>query len=253
MRNAGRLSRIAGPLAAGLLALCAGCAAVHKAYEPNPRAAPMRPVAREAQVAWAAPPRTDGSIWSDAAMPLFTDNKALRPGDIVLVKVVQNNTGAKNADTNTQRASTISAKIKYLFGLEKGINKLADYSNKAAGGAAAAWDPNNLVDAESANSYKGSGETKRTDTLVATVSAVVTEVLPNGNLSIYGHQTVTINNEASVLTVQGIVRPSDINRDNTVDSQRIANADIQFTGSGVVSDKQHPGWGMRIFDWAWPF
>jgi flagellar L-ring protein precursor FlgH len=257
MRTTPTHRRIVALMLAGAALLgLAACSRIGALYEPRPQVAPRQPIAQEARVACKAGPKTDGSIWSDAAVSWFGDDKAYRAGDVVLVKVAQKNSGSKDADTDTARSSTMNANIKYMLGLEKKINRLTGYQSPAAsttGGTAGTWDPNNLVDAQTSNAFKGSGSTKRTDDLEATVSAVVTDVLPSGDLAIYGHQTVTLNHEASVLTVQGIVRPSDISRDNTVDSQRIANADIRFTGSGVLSDKQHPGWAVRALDWLWPF
>jgi flagellar L-ring protein FlgH len=240
---------------AALPILCAlGCGVVQKAYEPRPVPAPLMPVEALASPRRAPVPPTDGSIWvPDQSENLFSGDKAFRKGDIVLVKVIQKNTGTKQANTDTQRKSTISAKIKYALGLEKSINKLTDYTNKNADGTTGPWDPNDLINAESNSTFKGEGSTERSDALQATVSAIVTDVLTNGNLMIYGHQVVQVNNESSVLTVQGVVRPSDISDSNEIDSSRIANADIQFTGSGVLTDKQHPGWAVRVFDWVWPF
>ena len=235
---------------AGFLLLGSACAAVQKAYEPAPRPAPYLPPMAEADPQ--PSPRleaSDGSIYSASASSLFGDDKAIHKGDVVLVQVVQKNSGSKKADTDTSRDSSISATINYALGLEKDINKVTDY-NMPAGGT---WAPNPLVDASSTNQFTGAGSTTRSDALTALVSAVVTDVLSNGNLVIYGHQTVTLNNESSVLTVQGIVRPTDISPENIVESTRIANANIQFTGNGVISDKQHPGWGTRLFDLVWPF
>ena len=198
---------------------------------------------------------SSGSLYpTDYASP-FADDKAHRKGDVILVRVEQSNKGAKSATTDTKRDSKITANIKYALGYEDKINKLNQYvqHNPTAKQGTSTWDPPNLVDATSSNEFKGAGSTERNDTLQATVSAIVTDVLENGNLVIYGHQTVTVNNEASVLTVQGLVRPSDLDEANAISSSRIADARIEFRGSGVIDDKQHPGWGMRAFDWIWPF
>jgi flagellar L-ring protein FlgH len=237
-----------------LAMLSLGCMAVQQAYEPHPVVAPLEALAAEAQPRPPEAKPTRGAIWTtDAQVNWFGDDKAARRGDTVLVKVVQKTSGTKQANTGTQRDSSISAKILYFLGMEKPINNLTDYSAVDANGAKTAWNPNNLIDATSSNKFKSTGSTDRSDTLQATVSAIVTDVLRNGNLVIYGHQTVTLNNEASVLTVQGIIRPSDIGDDNTIDSTRLTNANIEFTGSGVLTDKQHPGWATRVFDWVWPF
>ncbi len=237
-----------------ILLAAAGCATVKKAYAPNPVAAPPAPAPAAAMTAWHPAPPSDGSLWSASSVNQFSDDKASRRGDIVLVKVNQKTVGTKAANTDSTRKASITAKIAYLLGLEKDANKLTDYTQKGGGTrGTSTWDPNNLIEASSERSFKGTGSTNRTDTLVATVSAIVTEVMANGNMKIYGTQTVTLNNEASVLTVQGIIRPADLDLDNAISAERIAEARIEFNGSGIVTDTQHPGWATRVFDWVWPF
>ena len=85
------------------------------------------------------------------------------------------------------------------------------------------------------------------------MTAVVSDVLPNGNLVIQGRRVVVVNNEEQFMTLTGMVRPLDISRDNVVLSTQLANAHITFGGVGVVADKQRSGWGVWIFDWLWPF
>lgn len=247
-------------LALALLAPLGGCAlerAGRRIHQPTMAIpAPVMPVMPAASPIPPMDQRADGSLWTPglSGNP-FSDDKAFRRGDIVLVRVIQKSSGTKSANLDTKREASISARIKYLLGLEQCINDLTDYKAPAAaaGGSGSSWEPNDLISAESARAYKGQGSAARTDVLQATVSAVVTDVMSNGNLMIYGHQTVMLDNESSVLTVQGVIRPSDIDIDNSIDSARIANANIQFAGSGVITDQQHPGWGMRIFDWVWPF
>jgi len=247
--------------AAGLLlamivtAGATGCALLELAYGPHPRPGKQIKVDQLNLPAMGTQYASAGSLYPTDYVSPFADDKARRKGDVILVHVLQKNKGAKNAKTNTKRDSAITANIKYAMGYEDTINKLNEYvqNNPTARQGTATWNPPNLVDAQSSNQFNGEGATERNDTLEATVSAIVTDVLENGNLVIYGHQTVTVNNEASVLTVQGIVRPSDLGEGNTILSSRIADARIEFRGSGVIDDKQHPGWGMRLFDWAWPF
>lgn len=218
-----------------------GCELVMHAYEPNPQPKAPLPIMPQADPPPVDIASLDGSLWpAHTNWNLFADDKAIKQGDTILVLISQKNEGIKNATTETKRESKISASIKRLFGFE-------DEIQKATTGDA------ELLNIESSSEFSGSGRTERKDDLTATVSAVVIDVLTNGNLVIYGNQVVQINNEASVLTVQGIVRPSDISPENTIESNRIANANIEFDGSGVVTDKQHPGLGMRVFDWVWPF
>ncbi|MEN6626587.1 MAG: flagellar basal body L-ring protein FlgH [Candidatus Sumerlaeia bacterium] len=224
------------------------------AYEPRPAAPAMMPSPAAAMASWKPAPPSDGSLWNAGSVNPFSDDKASRRGDIVLVRINQKTVGSKAANTDTSRKSSITAKIKYWLGLEDEVNKLNKYTQDGGGKrGTSTWDPVNLVDATSERSFSGEGSTNRSDALVATVSAIVTDVMANGNLRIYGTETVTLNHEASVLTVQGIVRPSDLDVDNAVSSERVADARIEFNGSGVVSDPQHPGWMTRVFDSVWPF
>ena len=243
---------IVGSALTAMVSVSSGCFAVKKLYEPNPKPAKLEPIRPEAYAVMASDAE-EGSLWPGYMnWNWFSDDKALRKGDIVLVRVAMNNKGKKDASTETDRSSSIAATIKWFLGLENGINKLTDY-NVPSTDDNPAYNPNELIKAESTRSFSGDGTTERRDDLTATVSAVVTDVLRNGNLVIHGHQIVQLNNESSVLTVQGIIRPTDIAPDNSIASTRIADARIEFTGSGVISDNQHPGVAVRIFDWVWPF
>jgi len=101
--------------------------------------------------------------------------------------------------------------------------------------------------------FDGRAQTSRSGSLRATVTCQVEEVLPNGNLRIRGTKQVRVSRETQYLVLSGIVRPRDILLDNTVQSDLIAEARIEFTGAGVVADKQGPGWGTRVADTLWPF
>ncbi|MCS6896884.1 MAG: flagellar basal body L-ring protein FlgH, partial [Nitrospira sp.] len=106
----------------------------------------------------------------------------------------------------------------------------------------------------SANSkFGGKGATSRAGTLTGTISAIVTEVLPNGDLRIEGRREVTVNNEKQLMTISGVVRRVDVDTKNTVLSSAIADAKIEYSGLGVLDDVQHPGWFVRILDWIYPF
>lgn len=242
MKNTTLINRLC-TIAALSLALggSSGCALVRLAYEPAPRPGPQVPIESSADPGRVDVVSRDGSLWPGYSnWNIFSDDKALRRGDVLFVQINQKNEGKKDATTATSRDSKITASINRLFGIQGDI---LDHTTGVP----------EQINVEASNQFKGDGNTERKDALIATVSVTVTDVLGNGNLVIYGHQIVQVNNEASVLTVQGIVRPSDISTDNTIESNRIANARIEFSGSGVITDKQHPGLGMKVFDWVWPF
>ena len=112
---------------------------------------------------------------------------------------------------------------------------------------------NNLVNATTSSKYDGSGSTTRKDVLSATVSARVVDVLPNGNLRIEGQRSVRVNNEDQIMVLEGTVRPRDISQDNMISSAMIADARITYSGNGIITDRQQPGWLMNLVDKVWPF
>ena len=184
---------------------------------------------------------SNGSIWQAGSAGLTEDFKARRRGDIVTILIVETASASKAAKTDTSRATTINAGIPNFMGLEAGLmkNSFGDLSK--------------LINASVDSKYAGAGSTSRQETLNATISAKVIDVLPNGNLMIEGRRNVKVNNEDQIIIVEGTVRPSDIGADNIVNSGFVADARITYTGKGIISDRQSPGWLMNIIDKVWPF
>ena len=114
-------------------------------------------------------------------------------------------------------------------------------------------DPFGSIAGTTNNTFQGSGATARKGELAASITARVTEVLPNGNLKILGKREIRVNNETQYLALTGIVRPRDISSENVVLSTYISDAKIVYTGTGVVNDPQSPGWLVRVLDTVWPF
>jgi flagellar L-ring protein precursor FlgH len=187
-------------------------------------------------------PQTPGSLWTESRGSLFGDIKARQVGDILTVAIYEQASASREATTSTGRSSTANAGIDNFFGVE------ADLANLHR-----ALDPTKLVGASYENDFKGSGSTSRKEDLVATLTTRVVEVYPNGNLRIEGGKTVTVNNEDQIIVLTGIVRPNDISPRNVVNSKYVLDAKIAYTGKGVISDKQKPGWMVRILDNIWPF
>ena len=101
--------------------------------------------------------------------------------------------------------------------------------------------------------FDGSGKTRRSGELSAIISARVVDILPNGNLVLEGKKDTIVNNELQFVVLSGIIRPEDINEENTVLSTMISDARIEYSGKGVIADEQGPGWLRRALDNAWPF
>jgi len=187
-------------------------------------------------------PQSPGTLWNGDEGNWLADVKARRVGDIVTVIIKEQAKASKEATTDTDRSSSISAGISSFFGLEKSV------TNRNSN-----LDPAALITANSDNKFSGGGKTTRSENLAATLTTQVVTVYPNGNLKIRGGKSVTVNNENQIIYLTGIVRSFDVTADNTVDSSNILNAQITYTGKGSLSDKQKPGWMMRIFDNTWPF
>jgi flagellar L-ring protein precursor FlgH len=185
-----------------------------------------------------------GSLWQHSNRSMFSDRKAQGVGDIVTVLISESATASKEASTSTDRTTSMSAGIPNFFGLENASIFSGDDPN---------IDLNNLVNAEFANDFEGNGSTSRKEDLVASLTTQVVGRYPNGQLKIRGGKEVMVNNEVQIIYLTGIIRPVDITAANTVSSEKILNARISYTGKGAISDKQKPGWAMRVLDNAWPF
>jgi len=189
------------------------------------------------------PSYSSGSIWQAASIPLTEDGKARRVGDVVTIIVTETASASKQAATATGRTSEISAGIPAFMGLQ-GVGLLA---NNLGG------DLSKLIDASASSTFDGSGSTSRKETLTATITAKVIDVLPNNNLRIEGRRNVKVNNEDQIVTVRGVIRQRDITAENTINSIYVADAQITYSGEGIISDRQKPGWLMNLVDKVWPF
>jgi len=188
-------------------------------------------------------PRTsygNGSLWQGTSGGLVEDFKARSKGDILTVVISETASASKEASTGTSRESKVAAGIPNLMGLETaGISKWMDLSK--------------LVNASASSKFDGSGSTTRKENLNATITARVIDVLANGNMLIEGRRNVLVNNEDQIIVLTGTVRPRDVTPDNLVNSTLIADARIAYSGKGVISDRQQPGWLMGVVDKVWPF
>ena len=181
------------------------------------------------------------SLWRNGSRAFFKDQRAHQVGDILTVKV---NFADKAAiDNETQRSRS--------NGEDSGITDFI--GSKTIGNTAKAILPGRILTADSTASSTGKGSVNRQEALQTNVAGVVTQVLPNGNLVIEGKQEVRVNFEVRELIVAGIVRPEDIESDNTIDSTKIAQARIAYGGRGQITDVQQPRYGQQVLDIVLPF
>lgn len=193
--------------------------------------------------------RYEGSLWKDNSADFYMDTKARKVNDIVTVKIEEISTASQQVSTKTSRDSSILASITKFLGSPLNFG-LENFWGKDDTGTDLPFKPEITSSAKS--SHSGSGKISGSGKLTADIATKVLEVMPNGNLIVEGRKEVTIDKEKRFIILSGIVRPEDIEFDNTVSSSKIADARIEYTGSGVISDKQRPGIYHRIFDWLYP-
>jgi len=207
-------------------------------------AAPPVPPSQSHALMPEEPPASLGSLWSEADVRVLIgmDGNARRVGDLITVIITEQTQMEVTADTQTKRDSSTGGGITSLFGIGKGITG----ANGNMGGEIG-------IEVEGSAEYRGDAKTRREGSLEGRLTCRVIEVMANGNLVVWGWKEVTANRENQYLVLTGTVRPRDIQADNTVQSELLAEAKIEFSGQGVVADKQGPGMGHRIIDRAWPF
>jgi flagellar L-ring protein precursor FlgH len=220
-------------LAIALALVAVGCTQHIAPYKPRQRR--FDPGDYPAQVA-----STDGSLYRGGG--LFGDVVARRVGDIVIVRIDERDTGTRAASTKLDKKDQASYGVPAAVGLLAALQ--ARYPDV---------DPSQLFATGSEMTFAGNGAVQRKGQLTATLPVRVKQELPNGDLYIEGTKVVMIGAEEQHLYVSGIVRVRDIAEDGSIPSSRIADAEIEYTGRGDVSDQQRRGWGSRLFAKIWPF
>ncbi len=177
------------------------------------------------------------SLWPAQQVSFFRDPRASNPGDVLTV-VIRIDEEAKF--DNKSNRSRVSSQV---------YGATADISGSGISGGDIAGN----LDLNSDSSSKGEGKIERSEKIDLRVAAIVTNILPNGNLIIQGSQEVRVNNELRILNVAGVVRPRDISGYNTISYEKIAEARISYGGRGRQSEVQQPPWGQQVLDTVAPF
>ncbi len=234
-------------LAATLLCGCAAIDRIKNIGQPPPLAAVDNPTARpgykpvqmpmpSAQPASYNP----NSLWRNGSRAFFKDQRAHQVGDILTVKV--NITDKANFANETQRSRDTKE--------DSGVD---NFFGKGKFPVMNTVMPTRIFTADSKSSSDGKGSVNRQEALQTNVAGVVTQVLPNGNLVVEGKQEIRVNFEIRELIVAGVVRPEDIESDNTIDSSKIAQARIAYGGRGQIMDVQQQRYGQQVLDVILPF
>ncbi len=198
---------------------------------------------------------TGNSLWRTGSRAFFKDQRAMVVGDILTVRVNFTDRANINNQTERKRENAEDAELTGSVGntVSRGVSRVVErwlgYPSSGATGAGGSG----LFDAQSNSSSRGEGSVRRQEQLTTSIAAVVTQVLPNGNLVIEGKQEVRVNFEVRELIVAGVVRPEDIEADNLIDSTKIAQARIAYGGRGQITDVQQPRYGQQVMDILLPF
>ena len=181
------------------------------------------------------------SLWRNGSRAFFKDQRAHQIGDILTVKVKITDKAKYENETSRSRTNKEDSGVSDFIG------------SKTIGNTAKAILPGRILTADSTATSEGKGSIDRKEELLTNVAGVVTQVLPNGNLVIEGKQEVRVNFEVRELIVAGVVRPEDIESDNTINSTKIAQARIAYGGRGQITDIQQPRYGQQVLDVLLPF
>ena len=183
------------------------------------------------------------SLWRAGAKAFFKDHRAKEIGDVLTVKLDFTDKATFDNVTTRERDDSEDTNITQLLGLEAEFAKVLPQAVSAA----------SLLSFDNAHETKGEGKVDRQEVISLTFAAVVTQILPNGSLVIVGRQEIRVNSELRELMVTGVVRPSDIDSDNTISHEKIAEMRVAYGGSGTLSQLQQPRWGTQIWDIIFPF
>ncbi len=196
----------------------------------NQQFKPLRPSFEEFERA----EPSNGSIYSTSSSGLFSsDRRAKKVGDILSVTLSETFSSNKAVTNSSAKADAIGAQVGGV-----GVMNLAG----SFGGAISKTD-----------SFSGSMATNQSNSLSGTVSATIVRVFPNGNLEIKGQKKLRITEGTEYIRLSGIIRPEDISTTNTVSSSKIAEAQIEYVGAGILDSATKPGWGSNLLRAISPF
>ena len=183
------------------------------------------------------------SLWRTGSRAFFKDQRARLVGDLVTVKVKVTDRAQLDKTTKRSRKNGEDFGAARIMGFENKLDRFLPNGSSAG----------ELLKLDSEGSSEGSGSVRRAEQLATNVAAVVTQTLPNGNLVIEGKQEIRVNFEVRELIVAGVIRPEDIESDNTIESAKIAQARIAYGGRGQITDVQQPRYGQQVMDILLPF
>jgi flagellar L-ring protein precursor FlgH len=187
--------------------------------------------------------RQQNSLWASDRQAFFEDQRADNVGDILTVTIDIQDKAELDNETERTRESGENAGLSALLGYEA---DLADVLPETVQNGA-------LVGAEADSNFKGEGTIDREEKIQVKLAAIITQVLPNGNMVIEGRQEVRVNYEKRILELAGVIRPQDITIDNAISYDKVAEARVSYGGKGQITDVQQPRYGQQVYDVLFPF
>jgi flagellar L-ring protein precursor FlgH len=187
--------------------------------------------------------REPNSLWRTGSRAFFKDQRASRVGDLVTVLITIDDKAKINNQSTRTRNTTENAGIGAFFGYDLSLDRLLPQ----------AIDPTNVVDLSARTGNDGKGTIDRAEQINLKVAAVITQILPNGNMVVHGRQEVRVNYEIRELQIAGMIRPEDISSLNAISYEKIAEARIAYGGRGQITDFQQPRYGQQLLDVLMPF
>lgn len=220
----GRIQLIVSLLFSGMLVACASSSGPDVVEPPEKMVMPMMKVKQI--------PESQGSIYGAGwTMSLFDDRRARQIGDIITVRLEERTNASKQSSTKTGKDHTLAMPSPTIFGGTPSYNGKDVLNNSF----------------ETENTFEGEGSSSQSNSLEGTVTVVVVDVLPNSNLIVEGEKWMTINQGEEFVRFSGVIRPADIDTDNSIPSWKIAGANIAYSGKGVIADANRMGWLSRFF------
>lgn len=245
-------------LAAALASALAACSVGQRLSEVGqaPDLTPIGDPRREAAAHAVSLPMPDpepaqaagaNSLWRSGARSFFRDQRARRVGDVLTVQLTIDDRAALSNETSRSRESEDDLGVGGFFGLESKLDNFLPGDSKNP------VDPDTLVQAQSGMNNRGQGAVRRSEDINVNVAALITQLLPNGNLVIQGRQEVRVNFEVREVIVAGIARPEDITPRNTIPHDKIAELRVAYGGRGQITDVQQPRYGSQVLDILLPY
>jgi flagellar L-ring protein precursor FlgH len=187
--------------------------------------------------------RRPNSLWQSGTRAFFKDQRASQVGDILTIVVNIDEKAQLNNETQRSRNNGEQMGAPSLFGFERNLQRILPNSS----------NPASLYSVNSTSSNDGKASIDRKEQIKLNVAALVTQVLPNGNLVVQGRQEMRVNYEVRELQVTGVIRPQDISAVNTISLDKLAEARVSYGGRGQLTDVQQPRYGQQLFDIISPF